>query len=152
MKRFSKYAKIGIDFDETLIDHEYSADLWDFIAKNPYNQEFYIVTFRSGGLELRIWDDLAIRGSRLEPRHFAGVLTCPHEIWRDFHYGDAATTTPKLITSLAALDHPYLEWKGMVCADNEIEILVDDMPDMVLGGCRKHGVEYVHPDDIIDLD
>jgi hypothetical protein len=137
------YKTIGWDFDDTLIDHPNSRAFWRFIEHNPYGQDHFIVTFRSGGLETRIFNDLMIRGSRLEQVHFTAVHSIPHELWRDYHLEPARGG---LITTLD--DDPYLVWKGMTCAEHGIEVLIDDMTHNVLRGCRKHAIDYFHPDDL----
>lgn len=138
MKIFENYKRIGIDFDETLIDHRNSALLWDYIQENPYGQEFHIITFRSGGMEKRVWGDLTKNGSRLTETHFTKLHACPHELWLDFHYGNGLILPP----------HPYLDWKATVCADHGIEVLIDDMACMVEEGCKKFGIRYIHPDSL----
>lgn len=144
----ANYKKLGWDVDETIIDHPLSAKMWQFIKANPFQQEHYIVTFRSGGMENHIFSDLNNRGSDLTEKHFAGVLSCPHELWRDHHL--LKQTPQKLVASLDEIpDDPYVVWKGMVCANNGIPVLIDDMTHNVIHGCRKHGVMHIHPDDLV---
>lgn len=139
------YKRIGWDFDDTLIDHPLSSAFWDFIMQNPYQQEHFIVTFRSGGLETRIFDDLAARESDLEEVHFLAIHSCPHELWQDHHLQKPT----KLIASLDEIkDDPYVVWKGMICSQNDIPVLIDDMTHNVIHGCRKYGVIHFHPDDL----
>jgi FMN phosphatase YigB (HAD superfamily) len=141
----SGYKKLGIDFDDTLIDHPNSQALWDYITRNEFGQEFHIVTFRSGGLVERIFPDLALRGCTLDESHFIGVHTCPHELWQAHHLAPEQ----KLIASLDEIpDDPYVVWKGMICAANDIPVLIDDMTHNVIHGCRKHGIVHIHPDDL----
>ncbi len=139
------FKRIGWDFDGTLIDHPLSSAFWDFIITNPYGQEHFIVTFRSFELVPLIFPDLGMRESDLEEAHFTGVFTCPHELWLDHHLQPAQ----KLIASLDEIpDDPYVVWKGMTCAANDIPVLIDDMTHNVIHGCRKHGIVHYHPDDL----
>lgn len=139
------HKRIGWDFDDTLIDHAKSRTMWNYIIDNPHGQEHFIVTFRSGGLVERIFPDLLIRESDLIESHFTGVFTCPHELWRDHHLH-----SPRLIASLEEVaDDPYVVWKGMTCHANDITVLIDDMTHNVIHGCRRHGVEHIHPDDLV---
>lgn len=129
---------VGIDFDETLINHPNSASLWEFIRTNPYDQEFSIVTFRSGGLEKYVWIDLKSHQSLIGEEHFKALLACPHDLWVNHHANPTAS-----------LDDPYLVWKGATCAQHNITALIDDMTEKVIHGCRKYRVEHFHPDDFI---
>ena len=146
MKKLEKYLNIGWDFDDTLIDHPNSVKMWDFIDHNPYGQKHHLITFRSGGLENRIFGDLAVRGSILIESHFENVFNIDHQVWIDFQ-----TIEPKLILSLDDLkDDPYLNWKGEICYAHGIEVLIDDMTFNVLPGCQRHGIDYIHPNDLLD--
>ncbi len=139
-----KYEKIGIDFDDTLIDHPKSRFLWDYIEENPFNQSFHIVTFRSGGMETRIFEDLKVRGSRLEEIHFTAMHSVPHEMWESYHQRPM-----KLVASLTEIaDDPYVLWKATTCMEQGIGVLIDDATHHVMPGCTKHGIAYFHPDDL----
>lgn len=151
MELLRDYKRIAFDFDETLIDHDLSERFWKYISDNPLGQEFHIVTFRSGGMENRVWDDLRYRGSKLTEEHFKGFHHCPHELWREFHYGGDEIMTPGgIFLPSNNPDHPYLCWKGAICADHGLEVLIDDMPSMVLAGCKKYRIDYIHPDDLFE--
>ncbi len=146
-EQLKQYRKIGWDFDDTLIDHPLSEAFWDFIATNPYQQDHYIVTFRSGGLETRIFTDLMIRGSSLHTGHFVGIHSIDHALWQDHHLLPAQQRGIILLDQLS--DDPYMLWKGLTCSEQGIEVLIDDMTANVIHGCKKHGIQHFHPDDLV---
>ena len=145
MKLLQEYKSIGWDFDETLVYHDFSEAMWDYILRNPYDQTHHIVTFRSGGMEKRIFDELKLQGSKLKRRHFGKVLNIDHLLWSDYTK-KAADKTIILLDDPRAIK--YLHWKGEVCNEHGIEVLIDDMTDSVISGCEKHGVVHIHPDDL----
>lgn len=145
MKLLKDYKSIGWDFDETLAYHDLSEVMWDYIIGNPHDQTHHIITFRSGGMENRMFEELERQGSNLRRHHFEQVLNIDHKLWVDY----TKTAADKKII---LLDDPeatkYLHWKGEVCSVYGIEVLVDDMTDSVIAGCQKHGVVHIHPDQL----
>ncbi len=140
-EQLRNYSVIGWDVDDTILDHARQNDFWRFIIDNPYDQEHHIVTFRSGGMERSIFHELMIAGSRLRRDHFAGVHSIPHSVW-------VANETKIIILGDGNSD-PYCEWKGLTCAENGINVLIDDAHHIVADGCAKHNVDHFHPDDLI---
>lgn len=138
--KLKPYRKVGIDFDGTLADHRKSGLLWDHVANNPYDQEFFIVTHRSGGYQDSVWMELVMEGSPLRKEHFQELVACPHETWMAYKNGIEEGIDMSL--------HPYVSWKGEQCASRSIEVMIDDRPDIVEGGCTANGVTFIHIDDI----
>ena len=135
---------MGWDFDQTLIDSPNASMFWRFIELNPYGQEHHIVTFRSGGMENTIFEELKSHGSRLEEIHFTAVHSVPHEMWESYH-----RRPMKLVASLAEIaDDPYVLWKATTCLEQGIGVLIDDATHHVMPGCKRHGIDYYHPDDL----
>lgn len=132
---------IGWDFDETLILHQKSSAMHEYILAHP-EKTHYIVTFRSHGLLRILWPNLREYPSAPPKSAFAGVLSIPPEMWSRY----------TLIEHSAADDHPdivnYVEWKGKTCVQHGITVLVDDDVKRTLEGCTKHGIMHVHPDNL----
>lgn len=141
------HRSIGWDFDGTLfVDHHGKPHpnmvaMHKFILANPQIKH-YIVTFRTHGWQNRVFHDLAAFKSAPPPSAFEGVLNCPDETW------EGAQRAKRIPGSLITDIESYLDWKGEICAEHGITVLIDDLPDMVQSGCIKHGIVYLHPDDL----
>jgi hypothetical protein len=42
----------------------------------------------------------------------------------------------------------YIEWKGLICHQLGIPVLIDDLAALVKPGCEKFGIRYLHPDEL----
>jgi hypothetical protein len=136
---------IGWDFDGTLIGHPASDLLHAFILAYP-KKRHVIVTFRTHGMEKHVWRDLGRYPFAPPARAFAGVLNISNAAWED-HEDALMRRGAGLLEGAATVEEAlYREWKGMTCAQHGLTVLVDDMPELVEAGCRKHGVAYFHPD------
>lgn len=125
MDFLANFKRIGWDVDDTLIGSRRADDIADYIRNNPLHQQHYVITFRSHGMQDRVFHDLKANG--LDETHFVSMSNCPDAIYEG--QGKA-----------------YWEWKGAVCAELGIEVLVDDDTENVAAGCSKHGIAHVHPD------
>lgn len=138
LEEFNTHSKIGIDFDGTLVQHQYSEHLQRYILKNHQFKHFHIITFRSHGMQDQIRQDLMesidTTGVRLSLNHFVSVHNIPDETYRDH------------LERLTAND--YYAWKAVKCAELGITILIDDLADWLHEHCVKHGVDLVSPDDL----
>ena len=65
----------------------------------------------------------------------------------DLHRRHDAIRTIAGKTYLTEIE-PYLHWKGETCKMQGLSVLIDDMRDLVLPGCRRHGIDYLHPDEL----
>ena len=127
MDFLTNFRRIGWDVDHTLIGSRGADEIANYIRTNPHGQQHYIITFRSHGMQHRVFPDLAAYG--LDASHFVSLTNCPDAIYE-------------------AQGEPYREWKGSICGELGIEVLVDDDTENVSPGCDKHGVAHVHPDDV----
>lgn len=141
---------IGWDFDGTLWDHDLATLMHQYIKEHP-EQKHFIVTFRSGKRDGRLWAeegcwiDLDRCGSGLKPEHFVGIINMSEA---EFDENCSARSGSGLY--IGPTDF-YKEWKGKVCSEAGITILIDDNFDHTFPGCEKHGVDYVNPDDLTGL-
>ena len=127
MDFLTNFSRIGWDVDDTLIGSRHAEEVADYIRTNPHGQQHYIITFRSHGMQHRVFLDLAAYG--LDASHFVSLTNCPDSLYE-------------------AKGELYRDWKGSICATLGIEVLVDDDTENVSAGCDKHGVAHVHPDDL----
>ena len=127
MDYLANFKRIGWDVDDTLIGSHHADEIADYIRANPLDQEHFIITFRSHGMQHRVFRDLEAYG--LDRTHFVSLTNCPDAVYE-------------------AQGEPYREWKGSICAEFGIEVLVDDDTENVAPGCDKHGVAHIHPDDL----
>ncbi|MBD8546064.1 hypothetical protein [Sphingomonas sp. CFBP 8760] len=125
MNYLAKFTRIGWDVDDTLIGSRHAHEIADYIRANPLGQQHHIVTFRSHGMQGRVFRDLEAYG--LDRRHFDSLTNCPDHVYE-------------------AQGEAYRGWKGSICAGIGIEVLVDDDTENVASGCAAHGVEHIHPD------
>lgn len=132
MDFLANFKRIGWDVDDTLIGSRHADEIADHIRSNPLDQQHYIITFRSHGMQDHVFTDLKANG--LDQTHFVSMSNCPDAIYE-------------------AQGARYREWKGAICAELGIEVLVDDDIENVASGCDKHGIAHIHPDDLfIDPD
>lgn len=134
---------IGWDFDGTLIDHPKAQSMHDYILDHP-EKTHIIVTFRSHGMERNIWRDLGRENHRAPGRAaFKDVINMSNKLFEEGYMAQKAVAA-----SIVLPTKEYLEWKGKVCHDLGITVLVDDMPAMVIPGCDRYGVLHLHPNDL----
>lgn len=140
--------RIAWDFDGTLVDGPMSHHFCDFIRANP-QKEHHIVTFRDLGMARAIPYELEPYG--LTVAAFKGIHTCPPKYWRAFtmasvnpHNWLAAQRAGTLPASLSDPDiGRYLHFKGRKARELGCTVLIDDMADLVVAGCREHGIEFI---------
>lgn len=147
MKKILNHNTIGIDIDGTIIDHKNSEYLQDMVREFHKTKSFYLVTFRTHGWETQVFREMRQKYGFRSPssRCFIGILNIPVEI-----YNNAMTFRSRGLEEYAVYDQLYKNWKGYICKKHDITILIDDRPEDVLPGCLKYGVEFMHPDQVID--
>lgn len=151
-----RHAAIGWDFDGTLIRHARSETMHQWIRANPHKKHV-IVTFRTFGWQDRVWQHLADIYPNAPARElFQGVVGIEQERFVAVGPEDHRIALHRQHDALRTIDgqifiteiEPYVHWKGEACRRHGLSILVDDMRDLVLPGCRKHGIDYLHPDEL----
>lgn len=130
---------IGWDFDGTLIDNDFSEEMHAYIIANPQKTHM-IVTFRDPDWAEEVWDDLKQYPGAPTRRYFKGVLAISNKLVENFAVDKHSIRTGKPLPRGVS---DYLEWKGRACSENGLTVLVDDLEDMVIHGCRRYGVHYV---------
>jgi hypothetical protein len=144
---------IAWDFDGTLYRHPKSPAMHRFILDHPSTRHV-IVTFRSHGMQHDIWDllDAAYGAASPTRDHFESVLNIADEIYERFAEQDRIRRMRKLAGQSDAPPHPdetaYTEWKGRICREHGLTVLVDDKIEHTLEGCEKAGVCFINPDDL----
>lgn len=136
-----EHDSIGWDADGTLLDHPRAPAMHEFIRRTP-EKRHVIVTFRSHGMERRIWTDLFRETDLLGRDDFDSVVNMSDEM---FEREYLSSRTP---AGLFIPTRRYIEWKGEVCAHLGLTVLVDDATDQVLPGCERYGIIHIHPDDL----
>lgn len=142
-----KFERIGWDLDETLIGHHNSGNIQEYIRNTPQKRH-YIITFRTHQYVDQIFPDI-IQGSykTLDQTNFAGVFHIPDQAWLDYQKV-AHLKKHRMKYGPSPAEIYYKEWKGMVCFENDIPVLVDDMTKLVRLGCEKYGIAYMHPNSL----
>lgn len=133
---------IGWDVDGTILDHPNAPVMHRYIIDNPEKRHI-IVTFRSHGWQNEIFSELAAMHDVFAgPEHFDGILNVPDDVFIRFQRHSS-----RVLKSQERNVRDYIEWKGRVCKEAGITVLVDDNPHHVLPGCDMHGILHIHPDD-----
>lgn len=136
LNQFDSHERIGIDFDGTLVGHKHSWLIQRYIAENQHKQ-FYIITFRSHGMQDRIERDLrdSVKktGIDLNIKHFTGI----HNIADGLYENHLALKG----------DPDYISWKAVKCAEIGCTILIDDMAELIHEHFPERGIIIVSPDD-----
>jgi hypothetical protein len=145
LTRLRQCSALAWDFDMTLVGHLAAHAMHRFIADTPHI-EHMIVTFRSHGIQHRIWGDLASQGGVLGQKHFSRAINI------DDHLADTVQRLRRQRAQrlYAGPDSPaeraYRHWKGMVCAQLGAAVLIDDRTEDVKPGCDAFGIALLHPD------
>ena len=142
-----KFNSIGWDLDETMIDHSNSGKIQNYIKSHP-EKNHYIITFRTHEMVGYIFSDISAYPQKLTQKNFKGVFHIEDAAWSDnekmknlrYHQIKHGPLTPEEIY--------YKTYKGRICHENNIPVLVDDRKNDVILGCEKYGIEYMHPDDL----
>lgn len=138
------HAAIGWDLDGTLIGHDKSRAMREFILATP-EKRHVLITFRSHGLVPEIWPDLNRVGLTID--HFAASIHMTDEMYESEYMSQRPIASGGRV-GLIIPTQRYLEWKGEVCRDHGCTVLVDDNESNTLSGCRKHGIVYINPDNL----
>jgi hypothetical protein len=137
------HSVIGWDVDGTILDHHLAPAMHRYIREHRQKCHF-IVTFRSHGWQHDIFDDLAeLHDWFPDKSYFNGVVNLPDAMLEAERLARQTQDNPAH-TDIIAL----LEWKGLVCSQHGITVLIDDMTDAVSRGCDRYGVLHINPDDL----
>ena len=148
MDRLLTYAAIGWDFDGTLIDHHNSERIHAFIRQHV-SKRHLILTFRSHGYQNRMFVEMRLRYPQApHPECFADVINISDVAWENFDEADRQRRLHQLSGPLTQAETYYVEWKAMICHRLAIPVLIDDRRDQVLPGCKRYGIDYLHPDEL----
>jgi hypothetical protein len=149
LAKLAEHKAIGWDFDKTLVNSEASEILHRFILDHP-EIEHHIVTFRSHGLQHNVWVELEQYADAPGRGHFKGVVNIDDHRWEAWN--DAVrrrTPGGGLSGPMSDAEVFYCSWKGQVCKDLGLTLLVDDDPSCVTLGCEAHGIAFYDPDSLI---
>lgn len=140
---FSNHINFGIDFDKTLIQHSNSHILQKYIAENYKTKNFYIITFRSGGLEDFIEDDLNDETKGLlNLSMFKGIYGIPDELYEGakriecFYKNKPPIQWHKIYKE-------YRLWKGNMCKKLNCSVMIDDNAIDVEYGCEYYDIQFI---------
>lgn len=153
-QRLATHMDIAWDMDGTLINHPASPFLHRFILDTPHIRHV-IVTFRSAR-QGTPWALLGGYSSKLGAKHFVRTIHMPDELCAGLSSETGARRSGRW-PSLGPLMRPWRRtadtahrsWKGLICHQEGITALVDDLTSLVSEGCRRHGVELFHPADFL---
>lgn len=143
-----QHRAIGWDLDGTLLGHSAAPRLHAFIRAHP-GLRHVIVTFRSRGLATMLWHDLAAAPTAPPPSSFEAALSMDDDIFTSFHSLRRLRDLGRHAGPPTPVEACYLTWKGRLCAEHGLTVLVDDMTDLVRPGCERHQVTLLHPDDFL---
>jgi hypothetical protein len=143
--RLNEHTIIGVDVSETLIDHDKSDLLQDFIAREHGRKSFIIITHLMDAWKGSIFEDL-IAGSFgvLSEHMFKEVHTMPESIYQAYARDQTRRRRGVLtLTESTAAEIGYLHWKSQVAKRCGCTVLVDDRPDLNKAGCDTLGIEFI---------
>lgn len=125
-KKLSSYDKIAFDLDETLIGANHLKIYYHrYILDNKGKKDFIIVTFRTENEIHDVWDELSMdSGGKIGKELFSNLYFCKKKILQNIRYA--------------------ILWKAKVCHDHGYQIIIDDLEEFVLPGCRKFGVDFMN--------
>lgn len=130
---------IAWDWDGTLSGGANSERFRAYIAAHP-EKRHHVITFRRRMSARLVW--LELRRLGLDPRLIASVENCPEPLHDMFMlHASGEVKIPKHLVGRAI--HAFQSWKGRRARELECTILVDDMADWVVVGCRENRVEFL---------
>jgi hypothetical protein len=139
---------IGWDFDGTLLNHPKSNLMHAFIRAHPAKRHV-IVTFRTHGYQNQMFRELRrAYPDAPGPDSFSDVKNISNKAWEEFERYASLRLVNLMDGPLRPWEEYYVEWKGMVCHQLRIPVLIDDLADHVLPGCEKYHIKYLHPDEL----
>lgn len=151
------HKNIAVDIDETLINGGLaSLKIQKYILENNFEKNFFLITFRTGTYVDTVWQDIAYENDEIIPAMFKGLYSIPGDIrdaYAKFNWYKRMNFIhdPEIearMEELEELANQYTLWKGFQAKKLNCTILIDDLREMVINGCNKYGVTYVHPEDL----
>jgi hypothetical protein len=148
IKSLDPFDAIAWDFDGTLINHPKSSLMHQYIKAHP-QKKHVIITFRTHGAQYLIFEEMQFLypGSPGKDR-FGDVINISNLAWLNFTRYDRMRYHGRLKGPLTPHEEYYINWKGSICKQHGLSVLVDDRTDHVASGCEKHGIVFIHPDDL----
>jgi hypothetical protein len=131
-----QHSHLGWDMDSTLVGGPNSEFFRRYIAEHR-NKRHHIITFR-----FQSWADLIpaeLSAAGLDPVTISGIHACPPHLY-DLH--NEGLLMPSDVTREAS--YAFLRWKGRVARRLGCTLLVDDLEDWVIHGCKEEGVGFLH--------
>lgn len=148
IEQLLRFPSIGWDFDGTLIDHPNSPLIHEFILAHP-DMKHYIITFRTHGLQNTMFAEMQHKYPDAPGREaFDGTRNISDIAWERYSNIYQRRLVGRLDGPPLPWESYYIEWKGMTCHDLHVPVLVDDLENLVLPGCEKYGIKYLHPDEL----
>lgn len=130
-----------------MIDGPSSAELQAFVREHP-EKKFWIISFRTPRQLETV--DAELRRSGLKRACFQRIIPMPERLLLAFDEDQLRRRVARLpgIESKDAVLFPgeyrVVHWKGYVCHKIGATVLVDDMPEYVLPGCRDYRIEFIN--------
>lgn len=158
--QIEQHKNIAIDMDKTLIDGCGSKNLRSWVQDNHINHNLWIVTFRDTYFAKQVWYELSPFG--LKEEYFSGIRNMPQSLHKRYNVAvesfrhihrrkkyERYLVYHKLTENdVCDILHEVSNWKGMTANELGCTLLIDDMEHMVVPGCQKHGIEWLHPDNL----
>lgn len=139
---------IGWDFDGTLIENENSPVLHAYIRNHP-EKRHVILTFRTHGMQNRMFVEMRhLYHDAPGPECFSDIHNISDKAWWEADRCFQLRKAGQLRGPLTKWERYYIEWKGMMCADLGLPVLVDDNHPHTYTGCERYGIRYIHPNEL----
>lgn len=129
--KLESYHNIAFDLDDTLIgDNDLKYFFWDYI-KNNKNKKYYIVTFRTRQNASTMWEEIKKESNNIiSEKNFVH-----HDLFMD--------------KKIHEDKKKFKLWKGETCYKLNCEVLIDDLEDYVLPGCKKYRIDFFNSQTLI---
>ncbi len=138
-----QFSSIGWDFDGTLIDNPNSVRIQNYITTHP-EKTHSIITFRTHGMQNTIFLELNQKyPNSPDKKHFEYVINFDDERYLRYYFIQRARAAHRFSGPLTPDEIYYRTWKGMVCKQHNIQVIVDDKPEDVLPGCYQYGISFI---------
>lgn len=143
---------IAWDMDGTLVEGPNAEMFRDYIRANPHKRH-HVITFRNKNWAMDVWGELT--GHGLDAANLIrSVESCPqmvHDCYMlEKRFGGADERRryyngPE-ITRAEWYEHVerFPKWKAERAQQIGCTILVDDMPQWVVAGCKEYAVTFLH--------
>ncbi len=157
MQELDSHQKIGVDIDGTLINGFMSRLLQQYIKENHSTKEFHLITFRDNEQIKTLWMEFYKVG--IEMHWFKSFHNLEEDLNKQWlkncdkvaHIKSNQKKLDRALNHHKISKEDYIKtfddinhFKAKICLKLGCTILIDDMEELVIGGCEFHKIDFLN--------